>query len=115
MPWRDLLDDTARHHFLREFTSGPLTDRSSCLHRCFTGQGRNLAPLFRCELRRSSRSGRILQTLRYTERLKIDPLQSHPTIPPQADGIYVECQLTPNLGIGVPLRCCYDHTRTLRL
>jgi len=61
--------------------------------------------MFRRELRRRSRSGRILQALRDTQRLQIDPLQSYPAISPQAHGIHVDFQFTRNLRIGVSLRC----------
>ena len=69
MPWRDLLDDAPLHQFLRNFAARPVADRSLCLHRRFTGQGRHLTALLRGELGRRSRSGRILQALCDTERL----------------------------------------------
>ncbi len=109
MPRRDLLDDAPLHQFIRDFASRLLADRAPCLHGCFTRQGRHLTALFRRELGRGSQSGRILQTLRYIERLEIDPLQSHPTIPPQAHGLHVQRQLAPNLRIGTPLRRRYRY------
>jgi hypothetical protein len=104
MPRRDLLDDAPLHQFVGNFAPCPLADGSSRLHRRFTCKGRYLTTLLRRELRRGSWSRCILQALCYTERLQVDSLQSHPAIAPQAHGIHVQHQLSPNLRIRVSLR-----------
>jgi hypothetical protein len=82
MSGRDLFNDAPLLQFGSSFSSSPLTDRASCLHRRFTGQSGNLAALLDSHSSWSSWSGRILQTLGDAERLPVNALQFSPAITP---------------------------------
>lgn len=82
MPRRDLLDDASRDQFVSNCAPRPLADRAPCFQRGFTRESCHLTALFRCELGRRSRSGRILQALGQTQSLQIDALQSDPAVSP---------------------------------
>ena len=105
MPWRNLLDDASRHHFVSDFAPRPLADGPSCLTGCFTGQRRHLAALLHRNLGRLAWSWGVLQARGDAQRVQVDPLQADPAIAPQARGVHIDVQLAGNLGIGMSLRC----------
>src|SRR6266702_3277491 len=105
MPWGDLLDDTTGDDIVGDLTPRPLSDRSSCLSGCLTGQGGDLEALLRGDLWLHSRAWSVLQALHNAQRIKVDPLQADPAISPQAGGVHVDRQLPGNLRIGLSLPC----------
>ena len=114
MPWRNLLDDASRHHFVGDFAPRPLADGPSGFLGILTGQRRHLAALFHRDLGLLPRSWGVLQALADAQCVQVDPLQADPAITPQAHGVHIDRQLAGNLRIGLSLRCGQDDPCSLR-
>src|SRR5579875_3289443 len=97
MPRRNLRDDAASHHFISNFASGPLANRT--VLGLFASQRHELAGLLGGDLRRTARARHIRQALSDRQIFPLDPLQRQPPLAPGTYRLDADGKLPRDLAI----------------
>ncbi len=82
MAGRNPLEDPPPHQLVRDFATGPLADRASCLVWCLARQLLDLAELVCRDLRWGAGSRSILQPFFHTQIVQGDGVEFKPTPSP---------------------------------
>jgi hypothetical protein len=112
MSRRNLRHNAASFDFVGNFSPRPLADRT--FFRLLTGQRDHLAGLFRHDLRRTSWTGHIGQTLAHGHTFQRDRLPADPAHAPGAHRIHADSQVSGNLAIMLALSSRQDDSSSQR-
>ena len=101
MAWRNVLDNPALHHFISNFSPGPVTDRA--FFWLVASQGHHLAALLDGDLAGLAWTWRIREPLGHREFGERDRLQADPAPAPTAHRIHTHSQFSGDLRVSFPL------------